>query len=107
MASWRERILHIAHHYRQGAQLEHMRPDFFVVEHLEEKGFISAEDYKSAVMLSERPSCDGLVDFGYKTPDMRWKAERNSREKYDLEKEERLRKRQGPSKSKGKGSKGR
>jgi len=67
---------HIADHYSHLERVEHSGPDFFVIEYMHKKRIISNEDYKWATRHTERPDCDGLVDFGHKTEEMIRKEER-------------------------------
>jgi hypothetical protein len=67
---------HIADHYRRFERFEHTWPDFFLIEYMREKRIISSGDYKWAIRYTERRGCDGLVDFGYKTSDMKRKEGR-------------------------------
>jgi hypothetical protein len=93
LASWRRRMLHIVEHYRCGARAENMRPDFFIIEYLWKKRILSSEDYKWAIRHTERRDIDGLVDLGYITQEMRRKSEKDLEEKFDIDKEERQRRR--------------
>lgn len=102
VANWRERMRHIADHYRRLERFEHSGPDFFVIEYMRQKRIISGDDYKWATRHTERHDCDGLVDFGHKTAEMRRKEGKSIEEPYDLEKEDRHRRRYMSSKSKGK-----
>lgn len=98
-------MVHIATHFQQRARQADMRPDFFIIEYMWKKGLLTVEDYKWAIRGSERPPCDGLVDIGYKTPEMKRKNEKSKEHRHDLEKEDRQRRRERESKSKGKGKK--
>jgi hypothetical protein len=80
-----------------------MRPDFFVIEYMWMKRIMSEEDYKWATRHSERHGCDGLVDFGYQTSDMKRKQAKALEQRHDLEKEDRHRRREGKGRGKGKG----
>lgn len=42
--NWRNRMHHIAEHYERGEQYEKTRLDFFVIEHMNTNGLLSAED---------------------------------------------------------------
>jgi hypothetical protein len=94
---------HIADHVQNFERPEATRPDFFVIEYMKKKRLLSTEDYKWAIQASERPSCDGLVDLGYKLPEVKRKEDRRSGQRYDLEKEDRQRRRERGSRGKGKG----
>jgi hypothetical protein len=93
--SWRQRMDHIAVHFQRLEGPDHPRPDFFVIEYMFEKRLLSAGEYKSLTRYTERPRCDGLVDIGYKTPEMKRKHEKSREQRYDLEKEDRQRRREG------------
>jgi hypothetical protein len=103
VANWKERMHHIADHYRCLERFEYARPDFFVIEYMRGKNIISHEDYKWATRHGERHDCDGLVDFGYKTADNKRKEAKSLEERHDMEKEDRHRRRHIASKSKGEG----
>ncbi|KAH8767870.1 hypothetical protein BGZ57DRAFT_717198, partial [Hyaloscypha finlandica] len=92
--TWKNRMRHIADHYRQLSRRSDARPDFWTIEYMRMKRIITQEDYKSAIRHTERPYCDGLVPFGYETKGMRTKQERSLREVHDAHKEERYRLRQ-------------
>ncbi|KAE9377659.1 hypothetical protein N431DRAFT_301648, partial [Stipitochalara longipes BDJ] len=82
VTNWRERMRHIADHYRRLDRFEASGPDFYVIEYMRKKGIISSEDYKWATKHTERPACDGLVDFGHKTAEMKRKEEKAVEERY-------------------------
>jgi hypothetical protein len=100
VANWRECMRHIADHYRRLERVEHTRPDFFLIEYMRMKRIISQEDYKSATGHTERRYCDGLVDFGHKTSDMKRRDARSNEVRHDLEKDDRYRQRHIASKGK-------
>lgn len=102
IANWKERMRHIANHYRRLEHFEHTKPDFFVIEYMRAKGIISSEDYKLATRHTERRYCDGLVDFGHKTSDMKRREARSLEERHDMQKDDRHRRRHMASKGKGK-----
>lgn len=78
-----------------------MRPDFFTIQYLYQKGVISREDYEWAVRGSERPVCDGLLPLGYKPDSLRLKDEKSLMVVNDQAKEDRHRRRQrAPCKTK-------
>jgi hypothetical protein len=91
--SWSQRMNHIAGHFQRFERQEHPRPDFFVIDYMLKKGLLTAEEHKALTRYTERPRCDGLVDIGYKTPEMRRKEEKSKEQRYDLEKEDRQRRR--------------
>jgi hypothetical protein len=96
-------MIHIGGHLQNFTSSELVRPDYFVLDHMRKHGIISAEDYKFSMKYTERPRCDGLVPYGYLTPDMRTKTESSKQEIDDLAKEYRYRRRLLQSKAKGKG----
>jgi hypothetical protein len=100
VANWRERMRHIADHYRRLARTEHTRPDFFVIEYMRKKRIISYEDYKWVTGHTERRDCDGPDNFGHKTWDMRRRDARSTEERHDMEKDDRYRQRHIASKGK-------
>lgn len=59
--NWRKRMIHIGSHFRDLAVGHHLRPDFYVVEHMKTLGRISDERYDELMGFTERPKCDGLV----------------------------------------------
>jgi hypothetical protein len=103
VANWNRRMRHIADHYRRFEQYENSRPDFFVIEYMRKKHIISDEDYKWSTGHTERPDCDGLVEFGYKTEEAKRREARAQQEIHNLEKEDRHRKRHKYSKGMDKG----
>ena len=100
VANWRERMRHIADHFRRLERFEHTGPDFFLIEYMRMKRIISHEDYKWATGHTERRICDGLVDFGHKTSDMKRRDARSNEERHDMEKDDRYRQRHMASKGK-------
>jgi hypothetical protein len=96
-------MFHIAEHYRLGAKFKDARPDFMVIEYLRKKRLITSEDYTWAIGHTERPIVDGLVDFGYSTPEMKSRREKSSELILSLSKEDRQRRRNRDSKGKAKG----
>jgi hypothetical protein len=96
-------MCHIAGHFRNLDRQDDMRPDFFVIEYMWKKRILSVEDYQWAIRHTERPECDGLVDFGYKPPEIKRREDRRSGQRYDLDKENRQRRRERDSRGKGKG----
>jgi len=93
--NWRDRMLHIHEHLEDLTPSDHMRPDFWVIEHMQQYGLISTEDHTHAVQGTERPYCENLYPLDYETPDMVNKKERDSRERYDVGKEDRQRRKEG------------
>lgn len=90
-------MFHINDHLANLTPAENMRPDFWVIEHMMAYGLISPEDYAYALQGTERPPCNNFLPPQFaqiETQEMFEKRERNSRLWYDLEHEERHRKRQ-------------
>jgi hypothetical protein len=92
--NWRKRMIHIGGHLQDFKSTESARPDYFVLDHMRAHGLVSAEDYNHAMTYTERPHCDGLVTLGYRTREMKWKTENGQRRIHDLEKEDRLTRRE-------------
>lgn len=88
--NWRNRMLHIGGHLQNFSPYEHMRPDYFVFDHMWANGLVSAEDYEHIMKYTEQPLCSGLVPLNHETPEMMLKKERNLRLIHDLAKEKRL-----------------
>jgi hypothetical protein len=91
-------MAHIANHFQNGAGQQDMRPDFYLLEYMWKKDILSTEDYTWAIGYTERPPCDGLVDIGHKTPEMKRKEEKSRELRHNLEKEDRQRRRERDSK---------
>lgn len=89
--NWRERMIHIGSHLEALIPSEHIRPDFWVIEHMWEHRLISPEDYAYALKGTERPRCDNTYPLDYETPDMLEKKEKALQEPYDMRNEERQR----------------
>ncbi len=75
VSSWKQRMRHMADHFRNFERREDIRPDFFVIEYMQKKCLLSAEDYKYAIRRTERPSYDGLVGLGFKSSEFNRKEE--------------------------------
>lgn len=83
------------------------RPDFHVVEHLWNNGLLSLEDYKSVVIYSERPPCEGILPADHilreKKARLRRQQEKDMQEPHNLRREQReMKERDNKRKSKGK-----
>jgi hypothetical protein len=61
---------------------------------MKETGLLSEEDYSHATAYSERPNCDGLVEYDFKTPETKAQEKRSRLQAIDVEKEERRRRRE-------------
>ena len=93
MMNWRNRMIHVAAHLEDLTPSEHIRPDFWVVEHMWNHGLISEEDYADALKGTERPYCANTYPLDYETPAMVEKKQRQARASYDMRGEERHRRR--------------
>lgn len=103
-ATWMARMIHISAHYQKREPLE-LRPDFHVIDHLRKIKKLSKEAYDHANRHSERPAHfdrNDLVPRGTKRPETERMNEqkreerenRRSQHAHNLEKEERLLRRQ-------------
>lgn len=88
-SSWRERLIHIASHYENFELRETSRPDYYLLDYLLQTKLITEGDYKHAIQFTERPRCDGLVDYGFETNEMVLKRERNGMQPHNLALEKR------------------
>ena len=93
---------HIHDHLRDGMPAESARPDFFVIDHMRANGLISPADHRFATDYTERPPLDGLKPLGWEPVEKKLKRERGLQQPYDLDREERTRRREH-STVKGKG----
>jgi hypothetical protein len=89
--NWRERMLHIGGHLEALIPSEHIRPDFWVIEHMRDHRLISLEDYAHAIKWTERPHCGDTYSLDYETPEMIEKKKRELRVPDDMRGEERQR----------------
>lgn len=92
--NWRQRMEHIGRHFYSrridggdGVDVNHPRPDFWVVEYLNSRGLLSPQDYAEAIRYTERPPCDNTYHRGWKPQEMLAREERNSGTNHDLRKE--------------------
>jgi len=104
--NWRQRMEHIGRHFYgrrridgDGGEVNHPRPDFWILEYLNSIGLISPQDYSYSIRFTERPPCENTYHRGWKPQEMLAKEERNSGTSHDLRKE-----RHQMKKEKGKGS---
>lgn len=58
--SWQERMHHIANHFNDGSPIEHARPDFALLLHLQANSLITEEQYDNAIRAHEGLPVDGL-----------------------------------------------
>ncbi|KUJ18284.1 uncharacterized protein LY89DRAFT_44812 [Mollisia scopiformis] len=90
--NWSTRMHHIGEHFEHEYIYEDMRPDFFVIKHVESR--LNEEDFKSAMSYSERPPINNLVSYGFKTPAMRRQERRDNAQFINQRDEDRRRERQ-------------
>lgn len=67
-ACYRNRMLHIAEHFRSGWTYADMRPDYFFLEHLNENDLIHPARYEAAKEWHEVPQIEGLYPAGSRFP---------------------------------------
>jgi hypothetical protein len=92
-SNWRRRMIHIGSHFQNLEGERGLRPDFWVIQYMWSNGLLSEDDFAIAMGYSERPRCDGIVPYGQETPEMSIKKEKESWQPYNLDKEQRQRKR--------------
>jgi hypothetical protein len=62
---WRDRMRHIANHFKSGCTMKRSRPDFRVIKDMWQKGLISERTYEKLFQHTEKPPCDGLQHHDY------------------------------------------
>lgn len=67
-ASFRERMSHIAWHFRNGWSGDQMRPDFFLLDHVHSHGLISEDVFQWAKRFHEVPQIPNLYPAGWRRP---------------------------------------
>lgn len=92
VGNWRRRMEHIGWHFYEsrrmdGVEVNHPRPDFWILEYLNSIGRISPQDYSHSIQYTERPHCDNTYHRDWRSPEMLAKEERNSVTSHDLRKE--------------------
>ncbi len=87
VSNWEARMIHIGGHYQNHYRHENARPDFFLIQYMNENGLLSPEDYAWAMSYTERKPCDNLVDCDFKTPEMEARECQVHLDKHDLWKE--------------------
>ncbi|KAJ4127216.1 hypothetical protein NW768_008843 [Fusarium equiseti] len=65
-ACYRERMHHIAKHFRKGVTGRQMRPDFFFLDHVHKYGLIDEETFQREAMRHEAPQLSGLHPAGWR-----------------------------------------
>ncbi|KAJ4189215.1 hypothetical protein NW755_006033 [Fusarium falciforme] len=63
---FRERMSHIAWHFRNGCSREQMRPDFFFLDHVHQHGLISEDVFQWAKRFHEVPQIPNLYPAGWR-----------------------------------------
>ncbi|KAK6845093.1 hypothetical protein PG995_015203 [Apiospora arundinis] len=88
------RLEHIREHIYDGRSVRHMRPDYFLLEHMYRNSQIREAHYQRECERSEGPSTAGIVKHNFKPPERRREEELRSRVIHDNRKEEQLRRRE-------------
>ncbi|KAJ4002967.1 hypothetical protein NW752_007878 [Fusarium irregulare] len=65
-ACYRERMHHIAKHFRRGVTGRQMRPDFFFLDHIYDYGLIDKKTFQKETMQHEAPQLSGLHPAGWR-----------------------------------------
>jgi hypothetical protein len=73
--NWRRRMTHCHNHLITEGYIT-PRPDFWLVDYLEENDLISADDAAFAKSYTERPYVAGLVPRNFETPEAKARKER-------------------------------
>lgn len=93
-SNWRRRMGHIASHFQSLQREDDQRPDFWVLNHMYKHGLMSDEDWEYARGYTESPrGFPGIVSRKYQASEALRKQEKDSRMRYDLDREDRMRKR--------------
>jgi hypothetical protein len=66
---------HIADHFETGEPIENSRPDFYVINDMWKKGFMSEDDHDKCMRGSERPRVDGLMPLDWEPEEIKAKRE--------------------------------
>jgi hypothetical protein len=66
---------HIAGHFEKGMTIERSRPDFYVINDMNEKGLLSKHNYDRCVGGCERPPVDGLRPHDWEPEERKAKRE--------------------------------
>ncbi|SPO01898.1 uncharacterized protein DNG_04571 [Cephalotrichum gorgonifer] len=91
--NFHSRMIHIASHFQDGADARRIRPDFFFLDHLWDRGLISRDVFDREKGLHEAIQVEGLRPRGYKTERMVKEEERKGWAVADIRSEERHRRR--------------
>lgn len=83
-SNWRNRMYHIFDHLQYFVAPENQRPDYFLLDHMWQKGLLNNESYRYLTRFTERPYCPNLVPFDYEPPERISKREINSMLPVDL-----------------------
>jgi hypothetical protein len=89
VTNWRDRMLHIFDHLAAFTPSDQMRPDFWVIEHMQKYGLISSEDHAHSEQGTERPHSDNMYPLDWKPQDMLDREDREVQQPYDMGKERR------------------
>lgn len=100
--NWQQRMEHIHDHFRNGVLAEVARPDYFVINHMYNKGLMSDKDYTHLTKYTERPYCPDLVPLGWEPEEKKMRKERSEQLHHDLDREKRIQRRENRT-QKGKG----
>lgn len=92
--TWRQRQEHIQQHLVDGASPDSARPDFALLKHMHANKLMTLADYKYLTKYNERPKCSGLVPDNWEPPEKILKNERDLQERFDISKQERLRRKE-------------
>ncbi|RSL45535.1 hypothetical protein CEP53_010740 [Fusarium sp. AF-6] len=63
---FRERMRHIASHFRNGCSMDEIRPDFFFLDHVHQNGLISEDMFQYAKRFHEVPQIPNLYPAGWR-----------------------------------------
>ncbi|KAK8044204.1 hypothetical protein PG993_004228 [Apiospora rasikravindrae] len=71
--NFRLRLEHIRDHivHQERFQAEHMRPDYFLLEHMYRNGLLERVPYQLECNYTERPATSGIVGYNYTPPERR------------------------------------
>jgi len=59
---WRQRMLHIAEHFKEGASEDDLVPDYTLVIYLKDRGLITDEDYSNAIKYQGIPGINAPAE---------------------------------------------
>ncbi|KPM45801.1 hypothetical protein AK830_g811 [Neonectria ditissima] len=67
-ACFRERMYHIADHFRRGLGVDQMRPDHYFLNHLHQYGLITDDQFNHGRDFHELPQTENLYPAGWRPP---------------------------------------